>query len=118
MQITILGASGRIGQEVVRAAVQKGYKIKVLVRDPEKLGVLKSDVEIIQGNLLDALMVEKSMLGSEVVINLSGAAKEPDQVVKFQKIGEIIIEKLKIQGIKRLINILRLSPFFQTKDLN
>jgi putative NADH-flavin reductase len=105
MQITILGAAGRIGQEVVRAAVQKGYKIKVLVRDPEKLGVLKSDVEIIQGNLLDALMVEKSMSGSEVVINLSGAAKEPDQVVKFQKIGEIIIEKLKILGIKRLINI-------------
>ena len=47
MQITIIGAAGRIGQEVVRDALQKGYNIKVLVRNPEWLGGLKSYVEII-----------------------------------------------------------------------
>lgn len=105
MQITVLGAAGRIGQEVVRSALIKDYKIRVLVRNPEKLGKLKDQVEVIQGNLLDATLVEEAMMGSEAVINLSGAAKEPDQILKFERIGHILIEKLKAQRIKRLINI-------------
>ena len=105
MQITVLGAAGRIGQEVVRLALIKDYKIRVLVRNPDKLGKLKDQVEVIQGNLLDATLVEEAMMGSEAVINLSGAAKEPDQILKFERIGHILIEKLKAQRIKRLINI-------------
>src|SRR3977135_4427925 len=102
MQITILGAAGRIGKEVVKEALKAGYQVKVLVRNPDKLGELKERVEIVEGNLLDPLSVEKAMDGSRVVINLSGAAKEPDQVIKFQKIGKILVEKLKEQGITRL----------------
>jgi putative NADH-flavin reductase len=105
MQITILGAAGRIGKEVVKQALNAGYQVKVLVRSPDKLGDLKEKVEIIQGNLLEPLPVGKAMNGSKVVINLSGAAKEPDQVIKFKGIGKIMVEKLKEQGISRLINI-------------
>jgi putative NADH-flavin reductase len=105
MQITILGAAGRIGQEVVRQALKAGYQVRVLVRNPDKLGDLKEKVEIIQGNLLDSLSVGSAMSGSRVVINLSGAAKEPEQLKKFQRIGKIIIEQLKEKGISRLINI-------------
>jgi putative NADH-flavin reductase len=105
MQITILGAAGRIGKEVVKQALKAGYQVKVMVRSSDKLGDLKEKVEIIQGNLLDPLSVGKAMNGSKVVINLSGAAKEPDQVIKFQGIGKILVEKLKEQGISRLINI-------------
>lgn len=105
MQITVLGAAGRIGQEVVRSALIKDYKIRVLVRNPEKLGKLKDQVEVKQGNLLDATLVEEAIIGSEAVINLSGAVKEPDQILKFERIGHILIEKLKAQRIKRLINI-------------
>ena len=105
MQITVLGAAGRIGQEVVKSALIKDYKIRVLVRNPEKLGKLKDQVEVKQGNLLDATLVEEAIIGSEAVINLSGAVKEPDQILKFERIGHILIEKLKAQRIKRLINI-------------
>jgi putative NADH-flavin reductase len=105
MQITIFGAAGRIGKEVVKEALKAGYHVKVLVRNPDKLGELKEKVQIVEGNLLDPLSVERAMNGSRVVINVSGAAKEPDQVIKFQKIGKILVEKLKELGITRLINI-------------
>jgi putative NADH-flavin reductase len=105
MQITILGAAGRIGQEVVRQALKAGYQVKVLVRNPDKMGELKDKVDIVKGNLLDPLSVEEAMNGSKAVINLSGAAKEPDQVLKFQEIGKILVQKLKELRISRLINI-------------
>jgi len=105
MQITILGSTGQVGKAVVNAALKLGYPVKVLVRDPEKLGQLKEKVEIIKGSLLDEMSVEKAFEGSEAVINVSGAIKEPEQLQKFQKIGTILVDKMNQQGITRLINI-------------
>ena len=105
MQITILGSAGQIGKIVAAEAIKMGYRVKVLVRNPDKLGELKDKVDIVQGNLLDPLSVEKALAGSKAVINLSGAVKEPNQIEKFQKIGEILVEKMKQQGITRLVNI-------------
>jgi putative NADH-flavin reductase len=105
MQITILGSTGPIGKAVINEALKLRYQVKVLVRNPDKLGELKGKVEIVKGNLLDASSVEKALEGSKAVINLSGAVKEPEQIDKFQKIGNILMEKMKKQGITRLINI-------------
>lgn len=105
MQITILGSTGQVGKVVIDQALKAGYQIKVLVRDPEKLGDLKEKVQVVTGNLLDEASVEKSLTGSVAVINVSGAVKEPDQIEKFKKIGSILVGKMKQQGIKRLINI-------------
>jgi uncharacterized protein YbjT (DUF2867 family) len=55
MQITILGSTGQVGKAVVIEALKSGYEVKVLVRNPDKLGDLKEKVEIVEGNLLDAI---------------------------------------------------------------
>ncbi len=105
MQITILGSTGQVGKATLREALNLGYQVKVLVRSPDKLGDLKEKVIIVKGDLMDALSVEKSLEGSKAVINAAGGVREPDQYKKFQQIGKILIEKMKQQGITRLVNI-------------
>ena len=105
MQITILGSTGQVGKAVIKEALSSGYQVKVLVRDPEKLGELKEKVKIVKGDLLDELSVEKALEGSKAIINVSGAVKEPEQLQKFQKIAKILVDKMKQEGITRLINI-------------
>ena len=105
MQITILGSTGQVGKAVIKEALNLGYQVKVLARDPEKLGELKEKVKIVKGDLLDELSVEKALEGSEAIINVSGAVKEPEQLQKFQKIAKILVDKMKQEGITRLINI-------------
>lgn len=105
MQISILGATGQVGRATLKAALGKGYQIKVLVRTPEKLGDLKEKVTVVQGNLLDSAAVEQALKGSAVVINAAGGVKEPEQYDKFQKIGFILAQKMNELKIKRLINI-------------
>jgi uncharacterized protein YbjT (DUF2867 family) len=61
MQITILGSTGPIGKAVVHEALKLNYQVKVLVRNPDKLGELKEKIEIVKGNLLDASSVRKSI---------------------------------------------------------
>ena len=105
MQVTILGSTGQVGKAVINQALKAKYQVKVLVRNPEKLGDLKGKVQFVQGNLLDEASVEKSLVGSIAVINVSGAVKESNQIEKFKKIGAILVSKMKQQGITRLINI-------------
>jgi len=105
MQITILGSTGQVGKAVINQALKAKYQVKVLVRNPEKLGDLKAKVHVVQGNLLDEASVEKSLVGSIAVINVSGAVKESNQVEKFKQIGPILVSKMKQLGITRLINI-------------
>lgn len=105
MQITILGSTGQVGKVVVDQALKAKYQVKVLVRNPEKLGDLKDKVQVVLGNLQDEGAVEKALVGSIAVINVSGAVKEGDQVEKFKRIGAILVKAMKQQGITRLINI-------------
>ena len=105
MQITILGSSGQVGQVVIRQALKAGFRVKVLVRDAGKLGVLKDKIQVVEGNLLDELSVAKALAGSKAIINVSGAVVEPDQVEKFKKIATNLVSKMKQEGITRLINI-------------
>ena len=105
MQITILGASGQVGKATLREALSKGYQVKVLVRSPDKLGDLKDKVTIVKGDLLDSSSVEQALQGSVAVINAAGGVKEPNQYNKFRLIGNILTEKMRKLGIKRLINI-------------
>ena len=79
MQITILGATGQIGKSTISEALKSGYKVKVLVRTAAKLGDLNNSVTVIQGDLLIANDLAEALRGSDVVLNLAGGVKEPDQ---------------------------------------
>ena len=37
MKIIIFGATGTVGQELVKQAVEKGYEVTAFVRNPEKI---------------------------------------------------------------------------------
>src|SRR5690606_23690042 len=118
MQITIFGATGQVGKAVLREALNRGYDVKVLVRSPEKLGDLKDRVTVIKGDLLDSAAVDRALEGSIAVINAAGGVKEPDQYKKFQKIGEILTEKMNARRIKRLVNISGAVMSLPGEDLN
>jgi putative NADH-flavin reductase len=105
LQITILGATGQIGKSTIREALKSGYQVKVLVRSLAKLGDFKNEVNVVQGDLLDAKAVAEALRGSDVVLNLAGGVKEPDQTEKFERIAALLVEQMNQQGIKRLINI-------------
>ena len=46
MKIAILDPTGFVGKILLEKALEKGYQVKTLVRNPEKLGIFKERVEI------------------------------------------------------------------------
>ncbi|MCB1757409.1 MAG: complex I NDUFA9 subunit family protein [Gammaproteobacteria bacterium] len=72
--VTILGATGYVGVQLVSRLADRGYHIKALTRHKcrhNKLGVL-SNVQLVETDTHDQAALEKHLAGSAAVINLIG----------------------------------------------
>jgi putative NADH-flavin reductase len=105
MKIAILGSTGFVGKVLLEKALEKGYQVKTLVRNPEKLSMYKKRVEFIQGDVFQTDKLEETVRGTEVVFSTvppEGKTKEPE---KYAKVMEDMVAVLERNAIKRLIHI-------------
>jgi nucleoside-diphosphate-sugar epimerase len=74
--LAITGATGFIGQAVLRAAITDGWQPRLLVRRfPRGCLIAGQPVEIVLGDLNDAGALQKLMRGAKAVIHLAGLIK-------------------------------------------
>jgi len=112
MKLAIIGATGYVGKEVLRQAIEAGHEVKILVRNPKKLPALDDRVEVIHGNILDRGAVTQLLQGVDAVLNASGGVKEPDQYDVFKRATEILVRAMKDEGISRLVSINGIGTIF------
>jgi putative NADH-flavin reductase len=106
MKIAILGSTGFLGKVVLRKALDEGYHIKTLVRNPEKLGELKNKVEFIQGCVTQTDKLEETVKGVNAVISTIGPPmKKTGDPISYKNIMEELVALLENQNIKRFIHI-------------
>ncbi|MEJ2495819.1 MAG: NAD(P)H-binding protein [Ignavibacteriaceae bacterium] len=106
MKIAILGSSGFLGKVVLKKALDEGYQIKTLVRNPEKLGELKDKVEFCQGCVTKIDKLEETIKGAEAVISTIGPPmKKCGDPEHYKNSMERIVTVLEKQKIKRYIHI-------------
>lgn len=69
MKLLVLGATGGIGLEIVRQAVERGHTLTAFVRTPERLEPFAGRIRIVQGNLLDAAELKRAIVGHDGVLS-------------------------------------------------
>jgi uncharacterized protein YbjT (DUF2867 family) len=74
--ILLTGATGVIGGELLPALLAEGREVRVLVRDPRKLGEYRVDVQIALGDLADPFSVRHAMRGVDTVIHLAATIRD------------------------------------------
>ncbi|MBS1153914.1 MAG: NAD-dependent dehydratase [Myxococcaceae bacterium] len=82
MNALVTGANGHIGSHVVRACLEAGMKPVAFVRPgSDRRALAGLDVELREGDLLDAPSVEKAMAGAEVVFHVGAVHRNwaPDE---------------------------------------
>ncbi|MGG4145258.1 NAD(P)H-binding protein [Paenibacillus algorifonticola] len=72
MQITILGATGRVGREVMLRALADGHSVHALVRSIEKLELSHPQLTAIVGDAREEAVLKQAVAGSSVVISALG----------------------------------------------
>ena len=103
MQITILGASGKVGRRVVELALQRGYTVVAVVNrhDPfsgtPNLLVRKADVH-------DAAAMAQVLQGSDAVISTLGSWGTPGHDILVSAM-QAVIPAMEQQKITRIITL-------------
>ncbi|MEW9674534.1 NAD(P)-dependent oxidoreductase [Ammoniphilus sp. 3BR4] len=101
MNILLLGATGRVGSQIVTYALHDRHHVTVLVRTPEKIQINNEKLTIIQGNVLNKDDIVRAMHGIDVVIS----ALNTDGTTTLSESMPLIIEAMENEGIKRIITI-------------
>ena len=105
MQITIFGATGKTGIELVNQALEKGHAVTAFVRDPARLAVEDESLTIIEGDIVDPASVARAVQGKDAVICTLGAGSDLKKT-SVRTDGTVnIINGMKEYNVNRLIAI-------------
>lgn len=99
MKIAIFGATGRVGQQIVKQALADGHEVKALVRTP-KWGPLPG-LEILLGDVRNAEDVERTVEGAEAVFCALGT----DRTTTLTEAMPLLIKAMEKRSIQRIITI-------------
>lgn len=102
-QITIFGASGRVGRLVVADALAAGYSVVAFVHVHNPFQGVKG-VTVVQGDIGDSKQVMTAIQGSRVVISTlsSWHSKQHNVLVRAMN---IILPSMRELGISRIITL-------------
>lgn len=102
MNISLLGATGRVGSIILKNALDHNYTINALIRNKQKItSISHPNLRIVEGNALNSEDIANVLQGAEAVIcalNTDGTTTLSDSI-------PLIIDQMRKQGIKRIITI-------------
>lgn len=104
-KITVFGATGMLGQPVVKELTSAGFEVKAMVRSPEKArAVLPANVPLERGDLKNQSDIESALKETDAIyINLSIDAESKKDDFQPEREGlKNIIEAAKKANVRRI----------------
>ncbi|MES2774683.1 MAG: NAD(P)H-binding protein [Bacteroidota bacterium] len=107
MTITIFGASGTVGKELILHCQAKGYKVRAFGRNVEDLideDLRDDNFKAIKGSVFDAGDVLKAVTGTDAVLTALGGNVDGTDVTRSLGMKNIIAQ-MKKAGVKRIVGL-------------
>lgn len=103
MKLTVFGATGGTGVEVVCQALTRGHEVTAVVRDPARLAVPAHDrLEVVTANVFAPAELVPAVSGREAVISALGPRdRGPTTVCRDGTSG--IMSAMDTAGVRRLV---------------
>jgi uncharacterized protein YbjT (DUF2867 family) len=111
MRVLVTGASGFVGNEVVRELLNRGHEVRALVRPRSQKKLQDRDrVEVVQGDCLHPEILQDAAQGCDAVIHLVGIIREfPGRGVTFERVHvkatQNVVDAAKIAGVRRYLHM-------------
>jgi putative NADH-flavin reductase len=72
MRLVVLGATGGVGLEMVRQAIERRHTVTALVRSPEALKPFAERIHILQGDPLNSAELVRAIEGHDAILSVLG----------------------------------------------
>ncbi|MFF8406401.1 NAD(P)-dependent oxidoreductase [Streptomyces sp. NPDC015684] len=102
MNLTVFGATGGIGREIVRQALDAGHRVTAVVRDPARLGVTGDALEVFRADLSDPDRLGTAVAGRDAVLSGLGPRTRKDAGVTT-RLTRNVLRAMEAEGVRRLL---------------
>ncbi len=98
MAILVTGATGFIGSHITRKLLQRGERVKILLRKSSKTSNIEDmDVERVYGDVMDMNSVNEALKGCDTLYHTAGVAS-------FRKEDYQKMEEINVKGTSNILN--------------
>ena len=107
-KILLAGATGYLGRFITEELVEKGYDVKIVVRNKEKVNLKAQNLTILEAQVTQPETLKEICKNIDVVISTVGITRQKDGLtymdVDFQS-NVNLIDEAKKRGVKKFIYI-------------
>jgi uncharacterized protein YbjT (DUF2867 family) len=106
MQVLVIGATGTLGRQIARQALDAGHQVRCMVRSPRKAAFLQEwGCELTRGDLLQPDSLDYALEGQEAVIDAATTrATEGGSVYDTDWTGKLnLLNACERAGVKRFV---------------
>ncbi len=100
MKLIVFGATGTIGQQVVQQALAEGHEVTAFVRNPSTFEIEGANLNVVQGNVLDAADVAAAVPGHDGTVIALGAGRNGGIRANGTR---NVVDAMTQYGIRRLV---------------
>ncbi|MGW4564464.1 NAD(P)-dependent oxidoreductase [Streptomyces sp. NPDC004561] len=102
MKLTVFGATGGIGREVVRQALDAGHEVTAVVRDPARLAVTGDRLDVVRADLTDPEELRTAVRGRDAVLSGLGPRGRKDDGIAT-RLTRTVLRAMEAEGVRRLL---------------
>ncbi len=115
MKIVVFGATGAVGRELVTQGLEIGHAVTAFVRDRSKLTICQTNLDIIEGDVLDSAAVDRAVAGQDAVLVALGAGSKG----QVRSAGtRSVVQSMQKSDVRRLICLSTLGVGDSRGNLN
>lgn len=117
MNLLIFGATGGTGRELAKQALAQGHVVTAFARNPDKLDIQHSNLNVTKGDVTDVAAIEQAVKGQDAVFSTLGSSslkKNPTLVEGIRN----IVQAMEKHGVQRFIYESSLGVGDSRKHLN
>jgi dihydroflavonol-4-reductase len=107
VKASVTGATGFVGAHVVRALSERGDEVRVIYRNPDRLGALEGiSYTRAKSDALDYQAMRRALRGSDVLFHVAGfvASSPVERVWRLNAQGPITaVEAAAAEGVRRVV---------------
>ena len=103
MKLFVIGATGRVGREIVKQALVRGYDVTAFVRSPESVTLKNERLTVLKGNVMDENQLFDTMQNRDAVLFALGPREvfKPSSLLHDSALATT--RAMQRSGVKRLV---------------
>jgi putative NADH-flavin reductase len=102
MRLTVLGATGSVGRELIAQTLAAGHEVTALVREQPPPGEIDDRVVLVFGDATNAADVKRAVDGSDAVVSALGHTKHSPHDI-LARAASNVIAAMDADGVDRIV---------------